>query len=111
MNRDYWLKQIASCLVPSSDPELAAQGVMCPKPGYVVTFHLPYASVSGFSPWELNTSDDQCLSVRVTEDGHETIHKLPWSNIGTVSIQLVGDAKRAAKQITRDLLINRPTAR
>jgi hypothetical protein len=107
VTRAQWLPHLLPYLQPASDPELAAAGVMQPKPAFQLSFLLPYASVTAFPDNFVNVSDETCLILLVAEHGHETVHKVAWGNIGTISIQFDERARSAARQLSRDMIMRR----
>ncbi|WP_425399796.1 hypothetical protein [Aeoliella sp.] len=107
MTRERWLPHLQPYLQPANDPELATAGVMQPKPAFQLTFLLPYASVTAFPDNFVNVSDETCLILLVADHGHETVHKVSWGNIGTISIQFSEQSRREARQLSREIIKRR----
>ncbi len=97
MNRDYWLRQLKHLLEPVADSAMAKRGVLKAKAGYIITFHLPYATISEFEDWDILVSDPDVVSIFVRDQGQETVHKLPWCNIGSISVQF--DRSKLGKNV------------
>ena len=104
MNRDRWTSQISPYLQPADDPELAAKGVMQPKPQFRLSFLLPYASVTAFPDNYLNLASEDCLVVFIAEEGEETVHKVSWASIGTVSIEFEEVSPEDAEKWSRMMI-------
>lgn len=106
MNQEYWISEIRKHVVPSSDAELAARGIVQPKPGYMLTFLMPYASVTAFSNNRISLGDARCITILVPEYGHETIHRVLWTSIAGISISFDKSIKEDRADLVRQILLD-----
>lgn len=89
MNRDACLNLVEKFIEPDPIRELADCGVVRPKKGVSLSFSVPGISVGVFEDNQLNTSDPDYLIVRVGDVDYPTIHKVLWSSVYGVTIQLL----------------------
>jgi hypothetical protein len=115
MTREKWLPQLMPFLQPAPDPELAAAGVLQPKPEFWLTFSLFGVSASTFpDAGFVNLTDETVLIIVALEYGHEVVHKVCWENILSVSIQFTasypeGDdpARTEARLLAKQMIMRR----
>lgn len=105
MTRAEWVKHLAPYLQPVSDPELAAAGVLEPKPDVELTFMLPYLSVHAFSGGYLNVSDDACLRILSGQPDDFVINTIAWGHLGCVSVQLQMPSRDDAEMQARKIIL------
>lgn len=105
MTRSDWTRQLTPFLRPASDPEIAAQGVMEPKPDVVISFLLPYLSINADAGAYLNLSDDACLRILGVHSGEIVLSSISWTNIGSLSIELQSPRQDEAETQARKFIL------